>query len=163
MTIEMKLSQAALNKVIQNSSADSQPFANSSGSSSFKEVMEAQLSGAEMSNMLGMDNMDISPGSSMQAINANAIQLDTANMNIGLESPEGSQKIVQMLSQVNEGQLQMDSMVNQILYSDKRFSNQELLAIQAHVFNLAQMTELTVKVAEQGVNSIKTIQNTQVQ
>jgi len=71
--------------------------------------------------------------------------------------------VVDLLGDVNKGQMQMDSMVNQILYSGKKFSNQELLCIQAHVFHFAQMTELTVKVAEQGVSSVKSVLNTQIQ
>jgi len=67
-----------------------------------------------------------------------------------------------MLSEVNKGQMQMDSLVNHVLYSGKKFSQQELLVVQAHVFHYAQMTELTVKVAEQGVSSFKSVMNTHV-
>jgi hypothetical protein len=67
-----------------------------------------------------------------------------------------------MLSEVNKGQLQMDSMVNEILYSGKKFGNQELLAIQAHIFQFAQMTEMTVKVAEHGIGSVRTVLQTQM-
>ncbi len=74
-----------------------------------------------------------------------------------------SNKVVNLLSEVNKGQMQMDGMVNQVLHSDKKFSNQELLAIQAHVYHYAQMAELTVKVAEHGTTSVKQVLNTQVQ
>lgn len=161
MSIEAKLGKAALDRAMQNSSGSMSP--SQSTTNSFQNVLESQTAGQEMVDMLGMGQTEISPAASMQSIDANAINIDPASVNVGLETPQGGRKIVQMLSEVNKGQMQMDTMVNQILYSGKRFSNQELLAIQAHVFHFAQMTELTVKVAEQGVSAVKNIQNTQIQ
>lgn len=133
------------------------------GDSPFKQMLEQMDVGQEMAGMLGI-GQDVSlGGAKMDAISAANIEMNPADLNIGLEEPQGAEKIIDMLSEVNKGQMQMDHMVNEILYSGKRFSNQELLAIQAHVFHFAQMTELTVKVAEQGVSSVKTVLNTQVQ
>jgi hypothetical protein len=99
----------------------------------------------------------------MQAITGDDVGFVPTEQVMGLGKPETSAKVVDMLGDVNKGQMQMDSLVNHVLYSGKRFSNQELLVIQAHVFHFAQMTELTVKVAEQSISSVKSVLNTQVQ
>jgi len=131
--------------------------------SSFKNMLNSLDTGQEMVDLLGIGK-DTNLGSgNIEVLPAEAIKITPAEMNVGLEPPQGTEKIVSMLSEVNKGQMQMDNLVNEILYSGKRFSNQELLAIQAHVFHFAQMTELTVKVTEQGVSSVKTVLNTQIQ
>lgn len=136
------------------------------GESPFKQMLNTLDAGQEMVNMLGIgkeQSVNVAGGNNLQAISAENIQVDPDAMKVGLEDPQGIEKIVNMLSDVNKGQMQMDNLVNEILYSGKRFSNQELLAIQAHVFHFAQMTELTVKVAEHGISSVKSVLNTQVQ
>lgn len=132
--------------------------------SPFKQMLDSISAGQEMATSLGITGQEIGlPSSHVNAISASGIPIDTANMAVGLEQPQGMQKVVDLLSEVNDGQMQMENMVNQILYSGKKFSNQELLAIQAHVFHFAQVTELVVKAADQGVSSIKAILNTNVQ
>lgn len=132
--------------------------------SPFKQMLDSIGAGEEMAASLGMTSNQIGlPSSSVSAISADGIPIDAANINVGLEQPGGIAKVVDLLSEVNDGQMQMEKMVNQILYSGKRFSNQELLAIQAHVFHFAQVTELVVKTADQGVSSIKAVLNTNVQ
>lgn len=136
----------------------------SGGESPFKQMLDSLTGGEQMTDMLGMgrENTNIG-GTRIEALSGEGINVNAADFNVGLEQPKGTEKIVDMLSEVNKGQMQMDNLVNEILYSGKKFSNQELLAIQAHVFHFAQMTELTVKVAEQGVTSVKTVLNTQIQ
>ena len=133
------------------------------GESPFKQLLSQLDVGQEMVEMLGIDNGSGLGGGKMEAISASNIELNPSEVRVGLEEPKGTEKIVDMLSDVNKGQMQMDNLVNEILYSGKRFTSQELLAIQAHVYHFAQMSELTVKVAEQGVSSVKTVLNTQVQ
>jgi type I site-specific restriction-modification system R (restriction) subunit len=157
-----KLAATAVEKAAKNSAKEvSSPLQNSD--SPFKQMLQEMDIGQDMAKMLGMGQETSLGAGKMEAISADGIKLDPSEMNVGLEEPKGAEKIVDMLSEVNKGQMQMDNLVNEILYSGKKFSNQELLAIQAHVFHFAQMTELTVKVAEQGVSSVKTVLNTQVQ
>lgn len=158
-----KLATTAIEQAAKKSEKETmQPLEGSD--SPFKQMLqEMDTGGPEMADMLGIGK-DTSLGSGkIETISAENIQIDPAQVNVGLEDPKGTEKIVDMLSEVNKGQMQMDNLMNDILYSGKRFSNQELLAIQAHVFHFAQMTELTVKVAEHGVSSVKTVLNTQVQ
>lgn len=134
------------------------------GESPFKDMLEQMEVGKEFAEALGIDTGSLGlSGAPLNAISAEGIAVDPSGLTVGIERPDGAQKIIDMLSEVNKGQMQMDALVNEILYSGKRFTNQELLAIQAHVFHFAQMTELTVKVAEQGVSSVKTVLNTQIQ
>lgn len=131
---------------------------------SFKEILGDMDSGVDFAQTLGMGGQqDISPASQVQALGGDAVEFQPAADAVELEKPAASEKILDMMGEVNKGQLQMDSLVNHVLYSGRKFSNQELLVIQAHVFHFAHMTELTVKVAEQGVSSVKSVLNTQIQ
>lgn len=156
-----RLSSEALNKAVTK--ADDIAKQAPQGSS-FKDTLSAMEDSTNFANMIGMDpGQDISPAAQMQTLEADAIEFTPTQETTSLSKPEASEKILDMLGEVNKGQMQMDSLVNHVLYSGKKFSNQELLVIQAHVFHFAQMTELTVKVAEQGVSSVKSVLNTQIQ
>lgn len=131
--------------------------------SPFKQLMQEMDVGQEMVDILGMGKEGAVQGAKLASISAEAIQLKPEALHVGPEGSKGLDKVVDLLGEVNKGQMQMDSLVNEILYSGKRFTPSELLAIQAHVFQFAQMTELTVKVAEHGIGSVKSVLNTQVQ
>ena len=164
MAIEAVVSQlnsGALGKAVTNSKGAADVA--QKGGSSFADVMQKVDSGSEFANQLGMLDKEISPTAKVQALDGDAVSFQPLNEVTEVSRPEASKKLLDMLGDVNEGQMQMDSLVDNILNSGKKFSNQELLVIQAHVFHFAQMTELTVKVAEQGVSSIKSVLNTQVQ
>ena len=157
-----KLNSQALSKAVEKSDGESK--VTGGANQSFKDVLgEMNSGGKEMMDMLGIDNGQMSTQAKMESISAENIDFAPSETVTGLDAPSGSSRVVNMLSEVNKGQLQMDSLVNHVMYSGKRFSNQELLVIQAHVFHFAQMSELTVKVAEQGVSSVKTVLNTQIQ
>ncbi len=157
-----KLNQEALNKAVGRSEGLAQEV--NGGGNKFKDVMTKMESGAEFADALGVGaQQDVTPVNQMQALNGEAVSFSPVDQVTGLSQPETSKKVMDMLGDVNRGQMQMDSLVNHVLYSGKKFSNQELLVIQAHVFHFAQMTELTVKVAEQSVSSVKSVLNTQVQ
>ncbi len=161
-----KLATSAIQQAAKDSvKSAAQPV--DGGESPFKKMLDTMNGGSdgtEMAKSMGVGNdSGIGTNSNMGVISAEGINVNPAELKVGLEQPKGAEKVVDMLSEVNKGQMQMDNLVNEILYSGKKFSNQELLAIQAHVFHFAQMTELTVKVAEQGVGSVKTVLNTQIQ
>lgn len=163
MAIEAVVSQlnsSALGKAVSNSQGAADA---AQKKSSFSDIMKKIDSGTEFADQLGMLDKSITPVENMRALNGDAVSFTPADQVTKVGRPEASEKLLDMLGEVNEGQMQMDSLVNNILHSGKKFSNQELLVIQAHVFHFAQMTELTVKVAEQGVSSVKAVLNTQVQ
>ena len=156
-----KLSTEALGKAVVKSDEVARPVENSP----FKEMLSQMDNGQEFSDSLGMgeSGQDINPTNQVQAMGGDGVSFTPTEGATGVTDPAASEKVVDMLGEVNKGQMQMDTLVNHVLYSGKKFSNQELIVIQAHVFHFAQMTELTVKVAEQGVSSVKTVLNTQVQ
>jgi hypothetical protein len=156
-----KLSSEALGKAVTKSEGAVSPI--QPQGSSFKDILAQVDTGQSFAESLGIGDATIDPTGKMQSLTGSGINFKPGEEAIGVGKPDTSQKVVDLLGEVNKGQMQMDSMVNQILYSGKKFSNQELLCIQAHVFHFAQMTELTVKVAEQGVSSMKSVLNTQVQ
>lgn len=155
-----KLSNEALGKAVMKSDEAAKP----AQGMSFKETLDATEAGEDFANMLGIDNnQDITPLNQVGALGGEGVDFNPAADSTSISNAGASEKVLDMLGEVNKGQMQMDSLVNHVLYSGRKFSNQELLVIQAHVFHFAQMTELTVKVAEQGVSSVKTVLNTQIQ
>lgn len=134
------------------------------GSSPFKQMFDSIGESQDYAKSLGMTADDMGmPSSDISALSAEGISLDPANAPVGIPQPNGTTTVINLLSEVNNGQMNMEKMVNQIMYGGKKFSNQELLAIQAHVFHFAQVTELVVKAADQGVSSLKAIMNTNIQ
>lgn len=132
--------------------------------SSFKEMLAQMEDGADFAQNLGIGaDIEVSPTARMESLSGGGVEFAPGEDATALSKPDASEKLLDMLGEVNKGQMQMDGLVNHILYSGRKFSNQELLVIQAHVFHFAQMTELTVKAAEQGVSSVKSVLNTQVQ
>lgn len=155
-----KLSSEALGKAVNKSEGMVKPV---DQGSSFKQILDNTEMGMQFAEQLGITDQPLSTTGNMQSLSGDAVSFKPGDEVASVGKPETSQKVVDLLGEVNKGQMQMDSMVNNILYSGKKFSNQELLCIQAHVFHFAQMTELTVKVAEQGISSVKAVLNTQVQ
>ena len=155
-----KLSTEALTRAVTKSENLGTP---QPGGSSFKDVLTKMDAGTDFAGRMGMSSGAVEPNGSMQALSAQGVNFAPDAAVQASNGPGMSGKVVNLLSEVNKGQMQMDSMVNQVLHSDKKFSNQELLAIQAHVYHYAQMAELTVKVAEHGTTSVKQVLNTQVQ
>lgn len=156
-----KLNKEALGKAVVKS--EGMARAPTEGAS-FKDMMTKMESGQEFAEMLGIDKgQAVDPTGNMRALDGEGISFMAGEEATAMAKPQASEKVVNLLGEVNKGQMQMDSVMNHILYSGKKFSNQELLVIQAHVFHFAQMTELTVKVAEQSVSSVKAVLNTQVQ
>ncbi|MFH0800477.1 MAG: hypothetical protein V2A66_09905 [Pseudomonadota bacterium] len=159
--IVSKLSSEALAKASIKSDEMAKPQMQGSN---FKDMLAQMDSGADFANTMGVGgNQDISPTSSVESLGGDGVDFTPATDATDLSKPAASEKVLDMLGEVNKGQMQMDSLVNHVLYSGKKFSNQELLVIQAHVFHFSQMTELTVKVTENAVSSVKNVLNTQVQ
>lgn len=159
-----QLNSGALSKAVANSQGAGNVAPQSSTGGSFKEILSQMDSGADFAQQLNLSgNQELNPTNQMQAIEGNGVAFQPVEQATEVSKPDASHKVLDMLGDVNQGQMQMDTLVNHVLYSGKRFSNQELMVIQAHVFHFAQMTELTVKVAEQGVSSVKALANTQIQ
>lgn len=154
-----KLGNKALNKAVTKAEAQNKPLAESG----FKQMLDNAQSAEKFAENLGISSSKIEPTGNMQELSANNVSFDP-EVGVGnVEKPEMSGKIVDMLADVNKSQIQMDNLVNQVLYSQKKFQPQELLAIQASVQQLGLLNELAVKIAEHTVSSTKQVLNTQVQ
>lgn len=130
------------------------------GSSSFHDVLTS-MDGQTDLQSLGIDQSDITGSATeFNAMSAENVTLDPSHMNA--VDGGGSDKLVGMLSDVNKSQMQMDNLLNEVLYGGKQFTNQELLVVQAQIHSISELTELTVKVAEMSVNSLKSVLGTQV-
>lgn len=165
-TTYAKLSANVIDKAVQETIKRQGSTVMPEESSPFKQMLDQMNDGMEFARNLGMTANDIGfsfPTQGLDSISAAGIPIDEANLAIRHDSQSGIDKVVAILSDVNDGQMRMENLVNEILYGGKRFSNQELLAIQAHVFHVAQMTELAVKVADHGVSSTKAVLNTNIQ
>lgn len=160
-TIASKLATQVMQKAVESTQSEAKPL-NNSTQSSFSEML--QNTGEEMAfaDLLGLSPNQLLPGGETQALSAETIPFDSSEMGQAFQ-PGGGEKVLDMLADFNQQQMHMDNLVNDVLYGKKRFSNQELLAIQAHVFHVAQMTELTVKSVELAVSSFKGVMNTQIQ
>ena len=162
--VTTKLSTQVMAKALENSQAETAKPVSPEGGS-FKQTMESTEAHMRIMDILGVDQQNqVLPSGKMESISAESITLEQDNNAIPKAGgPEGGEKVLNMLADFNNQQSQMDLLVNQIMYGDKKFSNQELMAIQAHVFHIAQMTELTVKSVELAVSSFKGVMNTQIQ
>ena len=162
-----KIGQAALEASVkatgEHSANATTPGANPEDSA-FKQMLGGMEIGADFAASIGVNPADLTnaPGT-VQSVSADGIVPLPEWLEVSGTKPSGMETIVDLLSEVNHGQMRMDGLLNEILYGSRRFSNQELLAIQAHMYHFSQLTEMTVKVAEQGVSSVKNILNTQVQ
>jgi hypothetical protein len=154
-----KLGQQALSKAASRT----EQLKPVGGQGGFAEVLNNMQSAQDFAQSLGMTSGKIESAEGLRAIPGNGVDFSPVDSMTKPEGPQVSRKVVDMLSEVNDGQIQMDSLINQILHSNNKFNPQELLAIQAHVNHYAQMAELTVKVAEHGISSTKQVLNTQVQ
>ena len=155
-----KIATQAITKAVEKSQEGTQ--APKATGDAFSKMLQNAQGDFDFANMLGVGNNKALPTGKVESLSAEGIPFDAKTVTHAEGSTAG-QKVVGMLSDFNQQQSQMDTLVNQILHSEKKFSNQELLAIQSHVYHLAQMTELTVKSVELGVTSFRGIMNTQVQ
>jgi hypothetical protein len=143
------------------------PIGTSAGQSSetpFQDIMQEVSTQEDLAVALGMHKGDLGiQTTGFEVMSGEGINPIPENLEIGPNGPQGAELVVDLLKEVNTGVNKMDHFLNEVLYSGKQFSNQELLAIQARILHFSSLTELTVKVAQEGVASVRTVLNTQVQ
>lgn len=153
--------QQVINKAAEKTNLDA---AQMGGGQSFQDIMKnVGDGGQQMAEILGMGPGNLSTTGQMEVISAQGVDFQPTSQVVGVGENQPSEMMNNFLNQVNDGQQKMDNIVNHIMYSGQRFSQQELIVLQAQVYQFAQMTELTVKVADQGVSAVRTVLNTQVQ
>ena len=164
MVVNGKLTAKVIEKTVSEVSKQQQGIRPEQGPSPFQNVLDSIIVGEELAGKLGMmDNHIGDRVSQVQALPADGITVDKALLERGVNSPDGASTVVDLISEVNHGHMRMENLIQQLMQGGKRFNNQELLAIQAHVYHIAQVTELVVKTADQGVGSVKAVLNTNIQ
>lgn len=161
MTVSAKMTTQVLQKAMENSQLDGKNI--QQGQSPFQELLQNTQEIYDFADLLEGGGNQLLPDGKVQTMSAQDISFELSQGTADRFAPTGTDKLVDMLADFNQQQTHMDSLINEILYGEKKFSNQELLAIQAHVFHVAQMTEMTVKAAELTVSSFKGVMNTQIQ
>lgn len=161
MTVTSKLATQVVQKAFENSASQSTPA--TQGQGSFHDMLQNAQETFDFADIMGVEDYKMMPDGKTQAMSATEIPFEFSEEAGKQVQPSGGEKVTDMLADFNEQQLQMDRLVNEVLYGEKKFGNQELLAVQAHIFHVAQMTEMTVKAAELTVSSFKGVMNTQIQ
>ena len=145
---EMQKAQAELQKQAEQ--------LQKTGTSSFRETMEAQKTNAPQ------------PAQQVEAAHEAQRVLTTAKINstqastrVGEASKSEQSRMLKLLDGLITGQDKMSSIL-QMATSHRQFTSQELLAMQAGVFRFSQELELTSKVVEQATSGMKQTMNTQV-
>lgn len=132
------------------------PATGNGASSEFGKILEDHLNQADdtkiIEEVFGLENK----ASSMKVMSADPISIDPSK--IGLEGQKTDP--IHLLNEVNRSALQMDQMIEMVT-SGGSFSPQELLAIQAGVYQIVQEVDLTgqiVSSADRARNSLLNIQ-----
>lgn len=160
-TITNKLATQVLQKAFDNSKVGEGTLKKQE--SPFHEMLENAKENFDFADALGIRSDQSSLGGKAQVTSAEQIPFEGGEEGFRRFETTNGEKLMNLLGDFNQQQTHMDTVINEVLYGGKKFSNQELLVIQAHVFRVAQMTEMTVKSVELAVSSFKGVMNTQIQ
>lgn len=161
MTVTNKLAAQVLQKAFQESLPQSTPT--QGGQGHFQGILDSVGAEYDLTEILGQGQDQILGGPKTAALSAESIPLENGGGVLQKIDTGNGQKLVDMLADFNQQQVHMDGLINAVMYGKKKFNNEELLVIQAHVFNVAQLTEMTVKTVEMTVSGFKGVMNTQIQ
>lgn len=161
MTVTNKLATQVLQKAFENSS-QVEGKTPATGQGNFADLFKNAQSDLDFPKALGIGDNRLLSNSPAQAISAEQIAVDPDSINLQLDKGKNP-VLVDLLADFNSQSQRMDTLMNDVIFGNRRYSNQELLVMQAQIFHMAQEVELTVKVAELGVSSFKGVMNTQIQ
>lgn len=161
MTVTNKLATQVLQKAFENSSQVEGKTA-TTGQGNFADLFKNAQSDLDFPKALGIGDNRLLSNSPAQAISAEQIAVDPDAVTLQFDKGKNP-VLVDLLSDFNSQSQRMDTLMNDVIFGNRRYSNQELLVMQAQIFHMAQEVELTVKVAELGVSSFKGVMNTQIQ
>lgn len=161
MTVTNKLATQVLQKAFENSSQAEGKTA-TAGQGNFADLFKNAQSDLDFPKALGIGDNRLLSNSPAQAISADQVAVDPDAVSLQFEKGKNP-VFVDLLADFNSQSQRMDTLMNDVIFGNRRYSNQELLVMQAQIFHMAQEVELTVKVAELGVSSFKGVMNTQIQ
>ena len=77
--------------------------------SPFKQMLDSMYTGSDLTHSLGITNQEIGlPSHEISSISASGIDVDMSVLGVGLDRPSGINKVVDLLSEVNKGQMKME-------------------------------------------------------
>lgn len=123
-----------------------------------KMLEDNKASSEQMMEMYGLGEKD---APAFRAVSAENVNFDLKSYSQE-QDIRSQHKILDLLSEVNRGQLHMESIL-ELATSGRGFKPQELLALQAGVYQIAQELEITSKVAENFSMNVRTLMNTNFQ
>ena len=160
MAVTNNLATKVLQKAFENTKVQNQTP--QSGQGNFSDLLKNAQESIDLPKSLGIGENRFVSNASAEALSADQIKVDAESVATQFQKSDSS-PLVDMLSDFNSSSHRMDTMMNDVILSGRKYSNQELLVMQAQIFHMAQEVELTVKVAELGVSSFKGVMNTQIQ
>lgn len=131
--------------------------------SKFGQVLDQMTAQEDFMKNLGVHPGDMSPDAErFESISANNIDIPMDELiNADVKEP-GWGVVHDLLEDVVVAGDRMDFLTSEILSGGTKYSNQQLLALQAKIMKYSQITDVTVKLASETVSSIRQTLNTQV-
>ena len=156
--ISVKIGQTVAEKVVSEGAKSSPQM----GESDFYKLLTEKIDqqGEMTKQVLESFGMSGDQQAKIQSISAEGLEIQTENVASGQEIRSNG-KALDLLTDVNRSALQMEEII-QMTTSARRFSPQELLALQAGLHQIVLEVELAGKTVEQGSNSLKQTLQTQV-
>jgi hypothetical protein len=132
------------------------------GESDFQKVLTSKLEAqTEMTKQI-MNSFGMGPESTkIQAVSAEGLEIKPAQVSANQEIRTHG-KTMDLLTDVNRGALQMDSLM-ELTTSGRKFTPPELLAMQAGMHQIALSIDLTGKIVETINSGTKQLLNTSFQ
>ena len=152
------VTQQVLQKAFENSQTQNQPVSQPGKDSTFQNMLQNSQEAFDLVDKLGYNETTMKP----QSVSAESIHFDMSQESKNANGLSTGDKLTAMVEDFNYQQHNSDNLVNEIMFSDKKFNNQELLAVQAHVYRMAQETEIVVKAVDFTLSSFKGVMNTQM-
>ncbi len=158
--IALKIGQSIAEKTL----TEGQNGPVSAGTSDFAKLLEQKMDQQGQTTQKLLESLGMSPtqAPTIQAMSASGLDIQPPKVSTGATEVRTQGKVMELLTEVNRGAHQMESMVQMIGTPGKKFTMQEMLVIQASLHPLVLHLELTGKLVEQGGNSVKTLVQTNV-
>ncbi|HEX5035693.1 MAG TPA: hypothetical protein VFX30_00855 [bacterium] len=156
--IATKVGQSIAEKVITESQKNS-PLAG--GESDFQKVLTSKLEAqSEMTKQI-MNSFGMGGENKIKAVSAEGLEISPTQVSNNQEIRTHG-KTMDLLTDVNRGALQMDSLM-ELTTSGRKFTPPELLAMQAGMHQIALSIDLTGKIVETLNSGTKQLLNTSFQ
>lgn len=136
--------------------ADSQPVIEGTGNT-FQDTLQAHQAPTHAPQSPHLKPLSLKPTTGNVLLHAQQI----SSTQVGATAKAQRSQVSNMIESLVKGQDKMSQLMK-VALSGRKFSHQELLAMQAVVYQFSQEVELTSKVVEKATSGVKQTMNTQV-